>query len=209
MPRIVEPAVDAYLEAILPRPSAPFRAMERAGASGELPLIDRQVGRLLELLVALTGARRILEIGTCIGYSTAWLARAAGARGRVTSIELDPERAALARKNLARARLAGRVEVVEGDTARVLPGLRGPYDLVFNDGAKVHYPLVARLARRLLRKGGLLVSDNALWSGRVAHDGGDADTRAIRRHNAALVRDPLFLASILPLRDGVLVARRV
>lgn len=208
MTDIIDPTIDRYLDKLVPPPPPAWTAMEREGRRLGLPLIDRQVGRLLEFLVRTIGAARVLEVGTCIGYSTAWLARAVGENGRVLSLEIDPERAARARAHLADAGLGSRVRVLEGDTAALLPTLEGPFDLVFNDGAKRHYPQVAKTGHALLRVGGLLVSDNALWDGRVALAGGDADTKAIKKHNTWLMRHPDFTSTLLPMRDGVMVARR-
>ena len=208
MSDLVSPEIDNYLTRLIPKPGPAFAAMEREGRRRGLPLIDRQVGRLREVLIATTGAARILEVGTCIGYSTAWLARAAGANGHVLSLEIDPARAARARTHLDRAGLGDRVTVLEGDAGALLGTLEGPFDLIFNDGDKTLYPRVAEAARGLLREGGLLVTDNALWDGRVARPGGDANTRAIKRHNDWLMRHDDFTSTLIPVRDGVLVARR-
>ncbi|MFG0320334.1 MAG: O-methyltransferase [Planctomycetota bacterium JB042] len=208
MSDLLDPTIDKYLDRLIPAPAAEWSAMEREGRRQGLPLIDRQVGRLLELLVRTSGAARVLEIGTCIGYSTAWLARAVGENGRVLSLEIDPDRAARAREHLRAAGLIDRVEVREGDAAALIETLEGPFDLVFNDGDKRHYPRIAARCHDLLRVGGLLVSDNALWGGSAARAGGDADTKAIKKHNSWLMRHADFTATLLPVRDGVLVARR-
>ncbi len=205
---IVDPAIERFIIGLHGKSPPAFAAMERAGKQDKLPLIDPQVGHLLLLLAKLTGARRVLEIGTCIGYSAAWLALGVGPKGRITSLEVDPARAERARKNLASAGVAGRVDVVVGDARKTLPALAGRFDLIFNDGDKRMYPMVGRAAERLLVRGGLLVSDNALWGGSVAKKGGDADTRAIRSHDERLLRSRAFDSVILPVRDGVLVARR-
>ncbi len=205
---IVHPRVEKFLLEQCGASPPAFRAMERAGKRLGLPLIDPQVGRLLVVLARLVNARRVLEIGTCIGYSTAWLATAVGKNGRVFSLELDPERARIARKNLESVGVSKRVRVVVGDAKKTMRSLAGRFDLIFNDGDKRMYPAIARAAERLLVPGGLLVSDNALWGGQVAARGGDADTRAIRTHDERLMRSRAFDSIILPVRDGVLVARR-
>ena len=208
MDEMIPRYVNRYLDSLVPAVGAAFEEMERDGKRSRLPLIDRQVGNLLDLLCRMTGAARVLEIGTCIGYSTAWLARAVGENGRVYSIDVDPDRSERARVHLGKARLAARTELLIGDAADVLPHLDGPFDLIFNDGDKGQYPMVAEEALRLLRSGGLLVTDNALWDGRAAKRGGDADTKAIRAHNEFVTTHRAFTASLLPVRDGVLVARR-
>lgn len=208
MDEITPGFINRYLDQLLPSGGAAFELIAQAGRRAKLPLIDRQVGALLDLLCRISGAARVLEIGTCIGYSTAWLANAVGETGRVTTLEIDLERAELAQTNLKKARLLARVIPLIGDAEEVVPVLDGPFDLIFNDGAKTQYPMIAREALRLLRPGGLLVSDNALWGGKAAKAGGDADTKAIQEHNRFVTGHKSFTSTLVPVRDGVLIARR-
>jgi predicted O-methyltransferase YrrM len=158
------------------------------------------------------GATRILEIGTAVGYSGIWLARALQPGGTLLTIEMDADRALEARGNFARAGVADRANVIVGDAARMVAKVAGPFDLIFQDGDKQLYtPLLDRLVA-LLRPGGLLVTDNVLWDGDVvpgyrdvrSHPG--EDWRAIADYNEKLAAQPSLATAIVPLRDGVSIS---
>jgi predicted O-methyltransferase YrrM len=212
MGQIVPDAVERYL-ADLNRHSTPLLdEIARAGVEEDLPLIDAEVGALLGVLARAVGARRILEIGTCVGYSGIWLADALPPGGLLLTMESDPERARRARENFARAGLADRVSVIVGDAQRTIAKVSGPFDLIFQDAAKPLYTaLLDRLIDRL-RPGGLLVTDNVLWDGEVvpglvATPQRDVeDTRAIAEYNRKLNGHPSLMVSTVPLRDGVAIA---
>lgn len=204
------PAVDAYVYSLLPRSEPVLREMEAFAAKDSVPIIGPAVGRLLALLVQITGARRIFEMGSAIGYSTIWLARAAGPRAQVFYSDGDPERAARASNYFRRAGVAGRIQVRTGISQRILRQTSGTFDMIFIDVDKHQYPEALRVALPKLRRGGLLVVDNVLWSGRVARAvrKGDANTRGIRAMNRAAYANKQLYPVIVPLRDGVLVARK-
>ena len=212
MGQIVPDAVERYLASLNHGADPVLVDIARAGAEQDLPLIDAEVGALLCVLVSAIGARRILEIGTAIGYSGIWMARALPPDGRLLTMELDSERAQVARDNFERAGVAGRVDVMIGDAGRLVAKVAGPFDLVFQDGSKQLYgPTLERLIE-LLRPGGLLVTDNVLWDGEVVpgfvpiakRDPGD--TRAIAEYNERLATHPRLTTTILPLRDGVAIS---
>ncbi len=175
------------------------------------PLTARTVQWLLERV----GARRVLEVGTLAGYSALWIARVlpddpAEGEGLLT-LEIDPDRAALARKLLDQAGVGHRVRVQVGDAAQALPelGPDGSFDAVLLDADKEGLPKYLSEARRLLRPGGLLLVDNALWKGKVADPSEtDAATEAIRRAHELVLGDPGFDATLLPVGDGLLAAVR-
>jgi caffeoyl-CoA O-methyltransferase len=211
MGQIVTDAVAHYLAAEHPPAEDLLEAIGREGRADGLPLLDPASARVLRLLAVATGARRILEIGTAIGYSALWMAQALPTDGVLISLELDPDRATRARANFERAGLAERISVIVGDASRYLHKVAGPFDLVFQDGAKALYePLRDRLVT-LLRPGGLLVSDNVLWRGRVADPGAlpDEETALMRAYNRALVSDPRLFTTILPIGDGLAVSVRL
>jgi predicted O-methyltransferase YrrM len=168
-------------------------------------------GKMLHLLVLLTGARRILEIGTLGGYSAIWLARALPADGKLISLELDPHHAEVSRRNLERAGMANRVEVRVGPAAKTLTQMRqsgeAPFDLVFIDANKDGYPEYLDLVLPLTRMGGTILADNTL-SGSILDPGSDSD---IARYNAAVSSHPDLVSVILPVLrgsglDGLLVS---
>jgi predicted O-methyltransferase YrrM len=212
MGQIVPDSVEQYLARLNRLPDAVLEDVARAGAAQDLPLIDAEVGGLLRVLATAIGATRILEIGTAIGYSGIWLAGALPADGMLLTMEMDPERARVARDNFARAGLADRVNVIVGDAERMLSKIAGPLDLIFQDGDKRLYTWMLDRLAALLRPGGLLVTDNVLWDGEVVpgfvkkpHRPA-ADTRAIAEYNERLSAHPQLMTSIVPLRDGVAIS---
>ena len=209
---IVPDAIERYLSSLNREPDSLLNELAEIGRQEDLPLIDAEVGALLRLLALACGARRILEVGTAIGYSGIWLAGALPDDGKLVTIEIDPERARRARENFARAGFTNRAEVIVGDAVQAVETLSGPFDLIYQDGAKHLYtPLLGPLLSRL-RPGGLLVTDNVLWEGEVvpgfikARHRDPASTRFISEYNKQLFAHPELLTSILPLRDGVAVA---
>ena len=148
MGQIVPDLVEQYLAGLNRLPDAVLQDIASAGAAQDLPLVDAEVGALLRVLATAIGATRMLEIGTAIGYSGIWLAGALPPGGMLLTMEMDPERATIARENFARAGLADRVTVIVGDAERMLPKVAGPFDLIFQDGDKRLYSVDARSARR-------------------------------------------------------------
>lgn len=212
MGQIVPDPIERYLSGLNRLPDGVLRDIARIGEERHLPLIDAEVGALLRVLATAIGAKRILEIGTAIGYSGLWLAGALPPDGMLVTMEMDQERARQAREHFARAGLADRVTVVIGDAGRMLHKLSGPFDLIFQDGDKQMYsPLLDGLVERL-RPGGLLITDNVLWDGEVVpgfaskprHPAGD--TQAIAEYNERLNAHPQLMTAIVPLRDGVAIA---
>lgn len=209
MGQIVPDLIERYLGGLNRVNDPLLESIAARGAEQGLPLVDAEVGALLRVLATATGARRILEIGTAIGYSGLWLAGALPPDGMLITIERDPARAAIAKENFQRAGLDSRVSVIVGDAQLKIVKLAGPFDLIFQDGSKVLYgPLLDPLVR-LLRPGGLLITDNVLWNGEVvpgyttapAHEA--EDTRAIAEYNERLNRHPELMTATVPLRDGV------
>lgn len=189
----------------------------------DLPLIQVSAlqGRLMALLASIAGARRLLEIGTLGGYSGLWLLSLLPEDARLVTLEVEPAHAELAREAFARAGEERRAEVRLGDARETLRDLSGraSFDLVFIDADKQGYPFYLEQASRLLGPGGLLLADNTLRRGKVAgvaEDGAasdpgeepDPETRALRRFNRELAEDPGFETILVPIRDGLTVARR-
>ena len=202
-------AVDDYIYSLLPERDAVLREMEDVAAERKIPIVGPAVGRLFHQLGVMNGVKTVFEMGSAIGYSTIWWARAVGEGGRVYYTDGSKENCEQARRYLERAGVANRVTMRVGDALEILSEFKEPFDVIFNDVDKEDYPRVLKLAAPRLRKGGLFITDNVLWSGRVAegvpgHD--DPTTRAILEFNQALYRSPQFFTTILPLRDGVAVA---
>ena len=186
------------------------RLAEETRATLEVPqmLTGTIEGRLLELLVHASGARRVLELGTYSGYSAISMAAGLPPGGRIDTCELEEEHAAVARRYIAEAGYADRITVHVGPALETIERLEGEFDFVFIDADKVNYrnyyeALLPRLAER-----GLIAVDNTLWSGKVVDGGGDESTRAIREFNDHVQNDPRVVCVQLSVRDGVTLIRR-
>jgi predicted O-methyltransferase YrrM len=203
--------VEEYLYELLPPRDSVISEMEEYAAEHSVPIIGPAVARMLSLLVQISGAKRIFELGSAIGYSTVWLARAAGPGAEVTYTDSDPENAKRATAYLERAGVANSVHVETGDALTLLKKTTGEFDLIFNDIFKREYPEAARVALPRLRRGGLFITDNTLWSGKAAREAAadDADTRGVQELNRMVHESKELFSVLIPLRDGVTVCRKL
>jgi predicted O-methyltransferase YrrM len=207
VPGIFEPQVEAYIQSLLPARDAVLRKMERYAAKHKVPIVGPACGRVLHQQALAVRARRVFEMGSAIGYSTLWLARAVGPRGKVFYTDGDPANAERARGYLREAGMLGRVKILVGDALESLEATPGQFDLIFNDVSKTQYPEAFKLAVPRVKVGGLFVTDNVLWYGRVARPAAadDADTRAIQKFNRMIYKSPDLMTTMVPLRDGLAV----
>jgi predicted O-methyltransferase YrrM len=183
--------------------------MEAYGREQGFPLIGPLVGRLLWMLARTAGAKRVFECGSGYGYSAMWFADAVGPDGEVFLTDGSAENVERARDFLGRAGLADRCRFLEGEAVSLLGETEGPFDVILVDIDKEGYPGSLDVTVGKLRSGGLLVTDNVLWSGRVADEEPDSyATGAIQEHNRLLYAHPDLDTVILPLRDGVAVCRK-
>jgi caffeoyl-CoA O-methyltransferase len=211
---IVDPRIEHYMEDRLRRFDEPvLLEMEAYAKEKGFPIVGRNVGVTLEVLARSAGAARIMELGSGFGYSAYWHARAVGSDGEVHLTDGDPENEVRAAGYLERAGLVDRVRFHVGDAVRELGDLDGDFDLIFNDIDKDGYPAAWRAASDRIRIGGLYVCDNVLWYGRVAvedpDDGRPHYTEAVLEHNRLIAEDERYVSTIVPTRDGVMVATRV
>jgi predicted O-methyltransferase YrrM len=196
----------------LQRPSDPvILEMEERGKRDRFPIIGPLVGRLCRQLAVSIGARDVFEMGSGFGYSTWWFASAVGEGGRVVHTDGDAQKSADARAYLQRARLVDRVHFEVGDALALLQKYPGPFDVVFIDVDKHAYPDALELARSRVRPGGYIITDNALWSGRVLKPEPEQDenTRAVARFAKAAFAAPDLYTTIMPLRDGVALSLKL
>lgn len=199
--------VDDYLYSMLPQRDNVLVEMEEYAAKNNIPIVGPAVARVLQQLAMTIEAKTIFEAGSAIGYSTIWWAQAVGEKGRVIYTDGDPKNAERARQYFDRAGVADRITLHTGDALEVLSEQKEQFDVIFNDVDKEDYPRVLRLAPSRLRKGGLFITDNVLWSGRVAQKSPkDAQTKAILEFNRLLYSSQDFYTTILPIRDGLAVA---
>ena len=205
---ITHPDIERYMNGLLPPRDEVLAEIEGYAAENKVPIVGPAVARFLASLVTLTKAKRIFELGSAIGYSTIWLARAAGPEAEVHYSDGNPANAERARGYFERAGVASRIHIHVGDALKALASVPGSFDVIFNDVDKDGYPAVLDAVPDRIRKGGLFITDNVLWSGKTAQPNPDATTRAIMEFNRALYASPDFYTTILPLRDGVAVAVR-
>lgn len=202
--------VEQYLYALLPERDAVISEMERYAEEHRVPIIGPAVARLLALFAQTAGAKRIFEMGSAIGYSTIWLARAAGPKGQVHYTDGDPANAQRAREYFRRAGVAKRINVQVGDALELLKKTPGKFDLIFNDVNKDQYPDALRVALPKLKRGGLFITDNTLWSGKAARPASpdDAATLGVQEFNRLVYASKELYPVLIPLRDGVTVCRK-
>jgi predicted O-methyltransferase YrrM len=210
---VITPApVRDYVVSLRRLPHPELEIVARDGLARGIPIVDPQTGALLHTMVRAVRARRVLEIGTAIGYSGLWMATALPPDGHLITLERDAARAATAREHFARAGVAERVAVIVGDATRYLHKIAGPFDLVFQDGDKAQYePMLDRLVQ-LLQPSGAIVTDNVLWSGEVVPSFVESpqknpeDTKAIAAYNRRLASDPHLDTTFLSVGDGVAIS---
>jgi caffeoyl-CoA O-methyltransferase len=172
--------------------------------------ISADEGKLLHVLLRAVRAKTVLEVGSLAGYSGVWLARALPPDGRLTTIEKDPRHAALARQAFAEAGLAARVRVLDGAALDVLPTLAPGFDAIFLDADKASLPRYFEWSLALLREGGLLLCDNAFFHGSVVDPADQSpDTAGVRAFNLLAATDARLVSTVVPIRDGLVVAVKV
>jgi len=203
--------VDEYLYSLLPARDEVLAEMEAEASAHDVPIVGPAVGRLFHQLATMIQAKTVFEMGSAIGYSTIWWARAVGEAGHVHYTDGNRRNADKANGYFERAGVASRISVHTGDALEILSEQKEQFDIVFNDIDKYDYPRVLRLVGPRVRKGGLFITDNTLWSGKVAAPAGAEDkaTLAIREFNLLLYTSGDFYPVVLPLRDGVTVAVRL
>lgn len=200
---ILDPSIVRYLHSLTPPRDSTLQEMERIAAEKRFPIIGPLVGRLLFQLALLTRAQRIFELGSGYGYSAIWFARGLQPGGQIICTDGSGANAALAARFFKQARIEGLVDYRTGDALSLLAEEPGSFDIILNDVDKHEYPEVFRQAVPRLRKGGVLVTDNTLWLGRVVGDDTSASTAGVRAFNRLAFQSEEVLTTMIPLRDGV------
>jgi caffeoyl-CoA O-methyltransferase len=204
---ITSEPVENYIYSILPPRDEVLSEMEAQADKRNIPIVGPAVGRVLHQLALIAGAKNIFEMGSAIGYSTIWWARAIGDGGRVIYTDGDRKNADEARGYFDRAGVANRIIIKIGDALELLSEQTQQFDIIFCDVDKEDYPRAFRMALPRLRKGGLFVADNVLWGGKVAEKTpAEGSTKAIVEFNRLLYGSSELFTTILPIRDGLAVA---
>lgn len=212
MAELIASQVQQYLDSLVPPRPEPMRAMEARAAETDFPIVGPASGWLCYQVARMIGARRVFELGSGYGYSTAWFARAVreNGGGTVHHVVWDEGLSADARKYLDALGFGDVVAYRVGEAVAALREAEGEFDLVFNDIEKQGYPASLAVIEAKLRRGGVLIVDNLLWSGRIFDEADTSPaTAGVRELTRRIFGDPGWIASIVPVRDGVLVAYRV
>lgn len=203
---ILDNGLEAYLNDVIPERDSVLSAMEEYAARNNFPIVGPLVGRLLYVLTYATKAKRILELGSGYGYSAYWFAKAVGNDGIVLCTDTNADNAERAKVYFKKARMSNRMQFHIGDALSIFDFVEGEFDIIFNDVEKELYPKVFKKALPRLKKGGLLISDNALWKGKVLDKNPDAATAGILTYTRLAYSSRELFNTIIPLRDGVMVS---
>ena len=216
---ITDERVENYLYAMLPDRELVLQEMERQAKERNIPIVGPAVARVFYQYARLINAKAVFEMGSAIGYSTIWWAKAVGEGGKVHYTDGSRKNADEARRYFQQAGVADRIEVHVGDALEILSERKEQFDVLFNDVDKHDYPRVFHMAAARVRKGGLFITDNALWHGDVSYAAGnpqlaklaepDRSTKGVVELNCLLYSSKDWYTTIVPLRDGVAVAMRL
>jgi predicted O-methyltransferase YrrM len=214
MKYITNPDIENYIHEIsastifVPE-SEIFEEMHEHARNHHFPIIGPLAGRVLRQLAILTNAKNVLEMGSGYGYSALWFAGGMGGDSKIICTDNSPENHELAVRYFNRTGHAPKLDYRVGDALEIARGLTGPFDIVLNDIDKEQYPEALEIAVPRLRKGGIFITDNVLWSGRILNKKPDKSSRAILEFNRRLFNSPELFASILPIRDGLGMAVKI
>jgi caffeoyl-CoA O-methyltransferase len=203
---ITHPEVDDYLYSLLPARDEVLAEMEASAGKRNIPIVGPVVASILYQYAQIINAKSVFEMGSAIGYSTIWWARAVGKDGRVFYTDGDRKNSDEARGYFQRAGVSDRINVQTGDALELISEQKQDFDIVFCDIDKKDYSRALKLALPRIRRGGLFIADNVLWSGRVTEKNPDALTQSIQEFNKTLYATPELMTIIIPARDGLAVA---
>jgi len=180
--------------------------MEELARKKEIPIVGRQVGSFLYQLAMITKAKRIFELGSAFGYSAYWFAKAVGKDGQVVFTDLSRDNIELAKEFIERTGFQDIIQVHLGDGAVILDEINGEFDIIFNDIEKEDYPQIIDKAYNKLKSGGLFITDNVLWHGRVLSEDNSPSTQGVREFTKLLMSHEGFYTTIVPIRDGLSIS---
>lgn len=203
---IVNPRIEQYLKDVTPDRDLILGEMEAYAKEINFPIVGPLVGRLLFILASSINAKRILELGSGFGYSAYWFAKATGDDAKIICTETKEENAVCAKKMFVRGNIDHKIDFRVSNALDTLVDVQGEFDIIFNDIDKKDYPKALTLSIQKLRKGGLFITDNVLWHGRVLAEKPDEDTAAVLTLNRMLYSMPEIFSAIIPLRDGVSIS---
>lgn len=206
---IVDPKIDDYISGLYGKSSKIFKEMEEYAAENEVPIVGPLVGRLLSQICLIKQPLKVFELGSGFGYSALWFAATLPQGGSIICTDFAKEKADLAKTYFKKAGFNKSIQFEIGNSLNILQNTEDRFDIIFNDVDKDFYPSVVDIAYEKLNKGGLLISDNVLWYGRVVADDGLPSTKGVKNYNKSLFSKPEFLSTIIPLRDGISISVKI
>jgi len=212
MSDLMSDLVRQYLDGLVPPRAAELQAMEEHARATDFPIIGPAAGQFCYLVTRLLGARKVFEMGSGFGYSTAWFARGVveNGGGTVHHVVWDADLSRRAVAHLGRLGYGGTIAYHVGEAVATLESMSGGFDVIFNDIDKRAYPESLPVIRRKLRPGGVLIIDNMLWHGRIFDDADNSPTTAgVREFTRLITADPAWIVSLVPIRDGLILAQLV
>jgi predicted O-methyltransferase YrrM len=205
--------MEQYIRSLIPENTGILKELEDYASENSVPIIQKEVGKFLELMINIKKPLKILELGTAIGYSAILMSLSSNKESLITTIERDSNMIGLARQNIEKAGLSDKINVVEGDCLEVLEALQDEFDLIFMDAGKGHYNHFLPHCLRLLNKDGIIIADNVLFKGMVA------SRELLKRRKITIVKrmksyldmiseNEEFITSVIPMGDGIAVTKR-
>ena len=206
---ITNPGIEDYIHSLYPRVHEVFYEMEKRAEGSDVKIVGPLVGRFFSQICLLHKPKSIFEMGSGFGYSALWFSLSLGSEGVITCTDWLEENGEAAREYFTRAGEIRKLRFVCGDALEALANSDRKFDMIFNDIDKESYPRVIELAREKLNPGGMLITDNVLWGGKVLSGGGSESTEGVLEFNRLLFSDPEFFSTVVPLRDGVALSVRI
>lgn len=206
---IIHPDLDKYLHEITPESDEVLKKMERLAEEKDFPIVGPLVGRMLYQLVKLMDAEKIFEMGSGFGYSAYWMALAMSEEGKIICTETSKTNCELGERFLEEGGVKHKVEYRLGDSMFLLNREKDLFDIIFNDVDKYQYPDALEAALPRLRKGGLLLTDNVLWDGKVLEERPDKDTAGVLEYTKRIYSDKKLWSIVVPIRDGVSISMKL
>ena len=204
--KLVNPDIEKYIEKLSPTDDKVIESMELYAVESEVPIVDNLVGRFLYQLALMSGAKKIFELGSGFGYSAYWFSKALSSDGRIICTDYSKDHKRKAEQFFKDGYVSEKLEFLTGNSLEILDGYNDLFDIVFNDVDKEFYPDVIDIAHRKLRVGGMLVTDNVLWYGKVIEKDVLPSTKGVKKFNELLKNDTRFFTTVIPLRDGLSVS---
>lgn len=207
---IINPLIEHYIDDLYGfADNTVLREMEILAQQQQFPIIGPQVGRFLYQITKISGAKKIFELGSGYGYSAYWFASALGKDGSMICTDKSEDNCNIAREIFSKSLPDIKIEFLSGDSIEILSRQTDKFDIILNDIDKEQYPDVIKLAEKKLVKGGILITDNVLWSGRIITDDDSISTEGVRKFNKDIFNNENFVTSLLPIRDGIALSLKI